>query len=205
DSAGNAYVTGYTRSIDFPTANPLQPSNASGVVLTRATLDVFVTKINPSGTALVYSTYLGGRDDDLGRSIAVDSDGNATLTGTTSSEEFPVKNAFQENLGGGPNRIDAFITRLTPSGTLSYSTFFGGKGIDGGDGVALDPHGNAYVAGSTTSQNFPTKSALQEELRGQGDAFLVKFSLPRIISIAISGKKLIVTGEGFAKGALILL
>src|SRR6185503_10747346 len=165
DSAGNAYVTGYTRSIDFPTVNPIQPSNASVVVPPGATLDVFVTKINPSGTALVYSTYLGGRDDDLGRSIAVDLDGNATLTGTTSSEEFPVKNAFQENLAGGPNRIDAFITRLSPAGALLYSTFFGGKGSDGGEGVALDAHGNAYVAGGTTSRNFPTKSALQTERR----------------------------------------
>jgi len=184
----------------------IDPVNTSTLYAATSTLaDAFVAKLNASGTALVYSTYLGGLNDDIGTSIAVDASGNATLTGITASEDFPVKNSVQSKISGGPGGSDAFITRLTPTGALSYSTFFGGKGTDGGKGVALDAHGNAYVAGFTTSGNLPTKSPLQAEFGGQSDAFLIKLSLPRIIAVAISGKKLIVTGEGFADGAVILV
>ena len=184
----------------------INPVNTSTLYAATSTLvDAFVTKLNASGTALVYSTYLGGLNEDIGTSIAVDASGNATLTGITASEEFPVKNAVQSQINSGPGGSDAFITRLTATGGLSYSTFFGGKGTDGGKGVALDAAGNAYVAGFTTSGNLPTKSPLQAEFGGQSDAFLIKLSLPRIIAVAISGKKLIVTGEGFAEGAMILL
>ena len=197
--------TGLAGGVDI-LALAIDPLNTSTLYATTSTtIDAFVAKLNASGTALVYSTYLGGRNEDLGTSIAVEPDGNATLTGITLSEDFPVKNAIQSNIGGGPNKIDAFVTRLTPAGALSYSTFFGGKGTDGGKGVALDTVGNAYVAGFTTSGNLSTKSPLQAEFGGQSDAFLIKLSLPRIIEVAISGKKLIVTGEGFAKGAVILL
>ena len=184
----------------------IDPVNTSTLYASTSTLvDAFISKLNASGTALVYSTYLGGLNDDIGTSIAVDASGNATLTGISASEDFPVKNAIQSRISSGPGGSDAFITRFTPTGALSYSTFFGGKGTDGGKGVALDAVGNAYVAGFTTSGNLPTKSPLQGEFGGQSDAFLIKLSLPRIIAVAISGKKLIVTGEGFAEGAVILL
>lgn len=184
----------------------IDPINTSTLyAATSTTIDVFVAKLNASGTALVYSTYLGGLNEDIGTSIAVDASGNATLTGITASEDFPVKNAGQSQISGGPGGSDAFITRLTATGGLSYSTFFGGKGTDGGKGVALDAVGNAYVAGFTTSGNLLTKSPLQAEFGGQSDAFLIKLSMPGIIAVAVSGKKLIVTGEGFAEGAVILL
>ncbi|MEK6323655.1 MAG: SBBP repeat-containing protein [Acidobacteriota bacterium] len=184
----------------------IDPVNTSTLYATSTTsTNAFVAKLNSTGTGLVYSTYLGGRNGDRGTSIAVDAGGNATLTGITFSEDFPVKNALQSKISRGPSIVDAFITRLTPTGALSYSTFFGGKGTDGGEGVALDAHGNAYVAGFTTSGNLPTKIPLQAEYGGQGDGFILKISLPRITTVAISGKRLIVAGEGFADGAVILV
>ena len=93
DSSGNAYITGFTASSNFPTKGPVQPSNAGGD-------DVFVTKLNPTGTALVYSTYLGGSNSDVGNGIAVDSAGNAYVTGSTTSANFPTTSPLQAHLKG---------------------------------------------------------------------------------------------------------
>src|SRR5262245_4830853 len=129
DSSGNAYVTGRTFSSDFPTANALQPNNAGDY-------DVFVTKLNPQGSALVYSTYLGGDDEDGGRDIAVDSSGNAYVTGWAYSVNFPTANAFQPDYAGG---IDAFVTKFNAAGSaLVYSTYLGGSGKDLGLGIVAD-------------------------------------------------------------------
>ena len=179
DSAGNAYVTGYTQSTDFPTKNPLQPAYAGG------TDDVFVAKINPTGSALVYSTYLGGSGDDLGSAVAVDSAGNAYVTGVTQSSDFPTKNPLQATNGGGPGCStcqDAFVTKINPEGSaLVYSTYLGGSNQDIGVGIAVDGAGNAYVGGDTESADFPiTPGALQTDCnRGSGcfpngDAFMAK-------------------------------
>jgi hypothetical protein len=112
------YLTGYTVSTDFPTQDPLQPNNAG---LT----DAFVAKINPSGSALVYSTYLGGSAEDFGYGIAVDGSGNVYLTGDTSSTDFPTQDPLQPNNAGGD---DAFVTKINPSGSaLVYSTYLGGR------------------------------------------------------------------------------
>ncbi len=165
DSSGNAYVTGYTFSLDFPTENPSQVYAGSS--------DAFVTKLNPSGSALVYSTYLGGRGDDLGAAVAVDSSGNAYLTGATDSLDFPTQNAFQSTNAGG---TDAFVSKLDPSGALSYSTYLGGSFTDVGQGIAVDGSGSAYVAGSTISVDFPTQNALQSANGGGYDAFITKLS-----------------------------
>jgi len=115
DSSGNAYVTGYTLSTNFPTMNPLQASNAGG-------FDTFVAKINPTGSALVYSTYLGGSSDDFGYAVVLDSSGDAYVTGNTQSTNFPTTpGAFQTACGGDCIYTDAFLTKfsLVPVVTLS--------------------------------------------------------------------------------------
>jgi hypothetical protein len=174
DSSGNAYVTGLASSANFPTANALQPTLAGE-------FNAFVTKLNKSGSALVYSTYLGGNQSDQGNSIAVDSSGDAYVTGTTSSTNFPTIKAFQPSLGGGSG--NAFVSKLNASGSaLVYSTYLGGSGGvmepgDSGLGIAVDASGNAYVTGWTSSTNFPTANALQVTYGGGSyDAFVSKFN-----------------------------
>jgi hypothetical protein len=115
-----------------------------------------VTKLNPAGTGLVYSTYLGGDRNDTGEGIAVDADGNAYVTGTTDSTNFPTTfGAVQPTFRGGFG--DAFVTKLDPGGSaVVYSTYLGGSGREEGSGIALDVHRNAYVTGATRSADFPT-------------------------------------------------
>ena len=168
DSSGNAHVTGFTESTNFPTKNPLQPTYGSGYN------NAFVAKINPSGSALVYSTYLGGSVDEVGFGIAVDSSGDTYVTGLSGSPDFPTKNPLQPTLGGG---YDAFVAKINPSGSaLRYSTYLGGGGTDVGYGIAVDSSGNAYVVGATASTNFPTKNPLQPVYGGGGDAFVAKIN-----------------------------
>ncbi|MBI5605785.1 MAG: SBBP repeat-containing protein [Deltaproteobacteria bacterium] len=167
DSSGNVYVTGQTDSGDFPIQNPIQGTFSGG-------WDVFVTKIDPTGSALVYSTYLGGSGEDWGKGIAVDNAGNACVTGQTNSNDFPIQNPIQGTFGGG---WDAFITKIDPTGSvLVYSTFLGGSGEDWGNGIALDPSGNAYIAGETNSADFPVHNPIQGTLAGSWDAFLIKIN-----------------------------
>jgi hypothetical protein len=167
DATGAAYVTGHAASTNFPTKNALQPNLAG-------TEDAFVTKLAPGGGSLVYSTYLGGSDRGLGASIAVDSQGEAYVVGQTRSTDFPTKNAFQPNSGGG---FDAFVAKLSADGrSLVFSTYLGGSGDDGAAGIALDRVGNAYVAGGTASTNFPTKNALHAALAGIYNAFVTELS-----------------------------
>jgi len=164
DSQGAAYVTGRTTSSDFPTQNPIQGTYAGE-------LDVFITKINSSGSALVYSTYLGDSDRDYGYDIAVDSQGAAYITGETWSTGFPTQNPIYLNQGG----IDAFITKVNSSGSaLVYSTYLGGSDNDYGRGIAVDTQGAAYVVGSPTSVDFPTQNPIQGTLAGGEDVFITK-------------------------------
>ena len=171
DFAGGIYVTGSTGSTDFPVANPVQSEKRAGV-------DAYVAKLNPfaSGAAqLVYSTFLGGAGQDRGWSIAVDPQGRATATGSTGSSNFPTANAL-DAVGNGV--LDAFVARLSPGGApLVYSTYLGGDGSEEGLSVALDPDGNAYIAGYTDSETgFVTASAFQP-VKGAGlDAFVVKLN-----------------------------
>src|SRR5262249_37830194 len=136
DGAGNAYVTGSTSSSNFPTASPLQSALAGGD-------DVFVTKLNPAGTGLVFSTYLGGSGDDVGNGIGIHpGDSSVYVTGATASVDFPIVSALQSTQGGG---LDAFVAKLSASGaTLVYSTFLGGTGDDIGQAIAVDPDGVAF-------------------------------------------------------------
>ncbi len=168
DASGSAYVIGDTESTDFPAANPVQ-SNFGGF------WDAFVTKLSPSGNALVYSSYLGGSNDEYGLSIAVDAAGNAYMTGRTSSANFPTANPFQANSGGG---WDAFITKLNPSGSaLVYSTYLGGSGSDGGTEIAVDSSGSTYLSGATASTDFPTASPIQPNYGGgEADAFVTRLN-----------------------------
>ena len=174
DSAGNAYVTGRTTSANFPTANAIQATQAS------ANADAYVTKLNAAGSALVYSTYLGGSGGeafDAGFSIAVDSAGSAYVTGQTTSTNFPTANAIQATFGGGSPDGDAFVTKINAAGTaLAYSTYLGGTNNDIGFEIAVDSSGSAYLAGVTRSANFPTANALLGTLNGASDAFVTKLS-----------------------------
>jgi hypothetical protein len=166
DATGNSYVVGQTDSTNFPLATPLQTTNGGGQ-------DTFVTKLNASGTALVYSTYLGGSGDDPGWDIAVDGTGSAYVTGRTSSANFPVTlNALQSNFAGA---TDAFVTKLTPNGdALVYSTYLGGSNSEIGPRVDVDIQGNTYITGQTLSTDFPTAAALQGSSGGLWDAFVTK-------------------------------
>ena len=178
DSSGDAFVTGETYSNPFPTTAGAFQTVYGG----RG--DAFVTKLNPAGTALVYSTYLGAELQDAGNGIAVDDVGSAFVTGSTYSLGFPVAHAIQENCGGylpGPPQScplarDAYVTKFTPDGSsLVYSTYLGGSKDDVGTGIALDSLGAAYVAGFTTSIDFPVRpDALQTVLTGTQNAFVTK-------------------------------
>lgn len=185
DSDGNAFVTGETDANDFPTtAGSAQPVFGGGVS------DAFVTEISSSGSHLIYSTYLGGTGTgaggtggDSGSAIALDSLGNAFVTGTAASANFPVKNAFQSQCIFQVHFcVDSFVAKLNSSGRLVYSTYLS---VGGGSGIAVTPGGQAYVTGTTTTAGFPTTQTAFQRVLGGGaiafglgsnDIFLTKFS-----------------------------
>jgi hypothetical protein len=165
DTTGNAYVTGNTWSTDFPTVNPLQAAHGGNT-------DAFVTKVNTTGSAPVYSTYLGGISSEEGHGIAVDTAGNAYVTGQTWSTDFPTVNPLQGAFGG---ITDVFVTKINPAGSAPvYSTYLGGNGQEIGRGIAVDAAGNVFVTGHTSSTNFPTVTPLQSLFAGFVDAFVAK-------------------------------
>ena len=175
DAEGCAYVTGVTQSPNFPTSNPLQPT-LGGLD------DAFVAKLDPSGSSLVYSTYMGGTSIDRGYAITVDAEDSAYLTGQTYSADFPSSDAFQPGIGGSG---DVFVTKLNPAGSLlAYSTFLGGTGKDMGYGIAVDRSGCALVTGETRSADFPsTGNAAQSALSDRGDAFLTKLDASGTLAV----------------------
>jgi hypothetical protein len=169
DAAGNAYVTGTTMTLDnnFPiTPGAFQTTFGGGVG--AGTFDAFVTKLNADGSALVYSSYLGGGGYSLGTEgygIAVDAAGNAYVTGDTI--DLPTVNPFQAQLAG---KSDAFVTRVNPAGSaLIYSSYLGGSRSDVGLGIAVNAAGNVYVAGTTSSLDFPTTPGAYQPNNGGGD------------------------------------
>jgi hypothetical protein len=170
DSTGAAYVAGQTESATFPiTQGAFQSSNQGGIS------DCFISKLNPAGSALTYSTLLGGSALDLCAGIAVDALGNAYVAGTTYSTNFPVVGWLQSSLLGTAN---AFVTKLNATGsTLVYSTYLGGSGVDNATAIAMDSSGAAYVTGATASIDFPTTpGVVQNNLNGQYNAFVSKLS-----------------------------
>ena len=166
DAAGSAYVTGATVSTDFPTTSgAVQPSFAGG------RRDAFVTKLNATGSVLVYSTYLGGSADDFSAGIAVDGAGAAFVSGTTESTDFPTTSAAPQPTYAGFS--DTFVTKLNATGSsLVYSTYVGGSDLDFSGGLAVDGAGTAYVTGRTYSTDFPTTAGAAQATHAGGlDAF----------------------------------
>jgi acetyltransferase-like isoleucine patch superfamily enzyme len=177
DALGNAYVSGNTNSTNFPTTTGAFQTAFGGGSVGLGDYDAFVTKLNPTGSALIYSTYLGGSDQEAGFGIALDTLGNAYVTGQAGSSFPTTSGAFQTIYGGGT--VDCFVTKLNPSGTaLVYSTYLGGSGHDGCRGIAVDALGNAYVSGAENSTNFPTTSGAFQTVYGGGvaDTFVTKLN-----------------------------
>jgi Beta-propeller repeat len=180
---GTAFVTGTTRSPDFPVQRPLQgqiAGEACGPPPGSPCTDVFVTALAPDGSSATYSTYLGGTEPDAAGGIAVDGRGRAVLTGATQSADFPTARPLQAALANEsctsdtPEELcdDGFVTRLSPSGRrLSFSTYLGGAAEDQGLGVAVDDAGHVYVAGRTDSRDFPVRGPVQPSLGGGIDGF----------------------------------
>jgi regulation of enolase protein 1 (concanavalin A-like superfamily) len=181
DSVGDAYITGSTSAVDFPTLNAFQPAFGGGTCSGFPCSDAFVMKLNPTGSAVLYSTYLGGNNNDGAADIAVDGSGNAYIVGQTFSTNFPTRDALQASLGGIG---DGFLSKLDASGALVYSTYIGGSDAIGSstnnpdsvNGVALDGKGNAYIVGSTASSNFPTANPFQATDGGFYDVFIAKIA-----------------------------
>jgi len=188
DAAGNLYIAGSTASRDFPvTSSAYQrlPGNSANVF--SAWGDCFVTKLNPAGNSLIYSTLLGSTGVEACTALAVDAAGNAYVTGSTTSQSFPrTEGAYQIlfQFGNASPAIETFVSKLDPSGSrLLYSTFAGGNGKDIASAIAVDAAGNAYVAGATLSTNFPTTPGAFQSVRRtnnpsrlQPDAFLLKLN-----------------------------
>jgi hypothetical protein len=172
DGAGNVIVTGYTSSVDFPLQHPYQARFGGGAH------DVFVSKLNADGSALIYSTYLGGNAEDIGRAVVADAAGNTYVVGSTTSQDFPTANGLQQSLKGSGSA--AFVAKLDASGSgLAYSTYLGGSSSAGTSGdealaIAVDAEGSAYVAGATDSSDFPLVRPLQAVPGGSIDGFLSK-------------------------------
>ena len=165
---GNAFVTGFTQSPTFGG----QPVDALG--------DAFVTKINPAGTAVVYTAIIGGQGQDTGNGIAVDSTERAYVGGTTFSEDFPLVNPFQDelsSLGSGNPTSDAFVAVLNQAGnSLIYSTYYGETDTEEGNGIDVDQNGNAYLVGTSSSFGLPVPNAAQDDNAGGSDAFVARFN-----------------------------
>ncbi|MDG6225194.1 MAG: fibronectin type III domain-containing protein [Candidatus Thermoplasmatota archaeon] len=171
DSSGNAYITGGTSSTDYPITSGAYNTTYKGWG------DVFVTKINPTGSSLIYSTFIGGSEDEWAEAIGLDPYGNVYVTGVTCSQDYPTTSgAFDTTFNVGFFVCDAFVTKLDPTGSsLIYSTFIGGAQNDYGYAITTDSGGNAYIAGSTNSDDYPTTSgAFDTTHNGGNDVFVTK-------------------------------
>jgi hypothetical protein len=173
DRTGKAYIVGETASGDFPVLNGYS-------IRLSGDDDAFVTKLDPAeagDASLLYSSFLGGDSDDVGRGIAIDQRGNIYITGETESSDFPIQDPIDNSFDG---EMESFIAMLNPflSGleSLVYSTFLGGDREDLGVGIALDNESNVYVTGETRSEDFPIVNGFQTSYEGGRDAFIAKLS-----------------------------
>jgi hypothetical protein len=197
-----------TFGVNFLTISP--SSSATLYAGSQSNDDAFVVKLNPSGSGFVYSTYLGGIDNETANRIAIDSAGNAYVAGSTGSTNFPVT---PDSIQGGKSGIfndDAFITKLNAAGTsVIFSTFAGGGNFDFGTGIAIDLFDRVYVTGTASQPGFLNSEGTPGGARtvdGPSDAFVIKLAnRPRITGALVRGKDLLVTGEGFDEGAQVLL
>ena len=191
---GNAYLTGSTFSNAFPTANAIQPVKGFST-------DAFVTQINSTGSSLIYSTFLGGDANDIGRGITLDATGNAYVAGSTTSSDFPILNAFQPTRGAQFGN-DGFISKLNATGNaLLYSTYIGGAGDDQCLAITVDSANQPVVTGTTSSTNFPLSAAFQSTKGVIGaDAFVTKLSTSgsSLIYSSYLGGSAIDSGRGVA-------
>jgi hypothetical protein len=187
DGSGDIYITGYTASTNFPTVNAFQPARAAGIPnpcipfgfftcippVYSGFEDVFVAKLKGDGSALVFSTYLGGRKQDDGQSLAIDNNGDIYVTGLTASIEFPTAYPLQPAYAGG---TDAFVAKFDTNGALVYSTYFGGSSGDGGETIGVDGGGNVYLLVDTYSSDLTTVNPLQPTAPGGPDIFVAKLN-----------------------------
>ncbi|MFQ5427535.1 MAG: SBBP repeat-containing protein [Thermodesulfobacteriota bacterium] len=190
DSSGAAYVTGSTNDANFPVVAPIQ--GAFGGVQ-----DAFISRIDPAGSALTYSTYLGGSDIDVGMDIALNSNGFAYVTGLTVSPDFPLQDPIQSSLASA-NFFDVFVTKVNPAGTLhTYSTYLGGTASESASSIAVGSSGAAYVAGQTASTDFPVLAPIQATNAGNFDGFTTKISAPVIALSVVPDSPTVARGEVF--------
>jgi hypothetical protein len=199
DAAGNAYVTGRTRSLSFTGSGSSRPSTG--------TTDAFVAKLNAAGSAITYLTFIGGNSgDESANAITVDAAGSAVIAGTA-GQGAPTVNPIQSFFRGGPE--DAFVAKLLPSGAVTFSTYLGGSGDDVALAVSLDSVGAIYITGFTDSTDFPTETPLRFNNAGGQDIIIAKIdpntspNRPVLIQAVISGKNLILFGQGFDEGAVL--
>ncbi|MBK6314022.1 MAG: SBBP repeat-containing protein [Blastocatellia bacterium] len=172
DADGNTFVTGSTNSFGIPRDNAFEPDKKQGS-------EGFITKLNSSGSDVIFSSYIGGNRGDGGTAITVTSDGGAVFAGTSFSTDFLTKNPIQAVNGGGSSpetSLDGFVARVTSAGALSWSTYLGGAGRDAIRAVAVAPNGDVVVTGTTDSSSFPTVEPLQASPGGGGDAFVTRLS-----------------------------
>ena len=172
DGGGSAYVCGYTTSTDYPTTIGAYDGSFNG----STTMDAFVTKLNPTGSALVYSTFIGGTTNDIAYSLGVDAGGNSFITGYTTSTDYPTSSGAYDVSQNGS--MDAFVTKLNPAGSaLVYSTFVGGGSDDAAYALKLDGNGNAFITGYTNSAAYPsTAGAYNVTKNSSGDVFVTKLN-----------------------------
>lgn len=167
DPYGSIYIAGTTISTDFPMVNSYNSTNGGGYG------DGFIAKFNSAGSALSYSTFIGGYKYDAIEDIVTDSSGNLYVVGYTRSPDFTTKSAYNSTYGGSD---DVFIAKYTLSGTLTFSTFFGGSNNEDAYAIAVTST-SIYITGYTSSSNFPTQNAIDSSLGGSGDAFIAKFGV----------------------------
>ena len=168
DSAGNIYITGYTTSKDFPIVGGFQTTIGGRK-------DAYIVKLDNAASRILFSSYLGGSLDEQVFGLSIDPSGNIYIAGETLSSNFPTVKAIRSKFGGG--LADGFVTKLSPSGTVLYSTYLGGRGNDRAYDVTSDAAGDAYVVGFTSSSDFPIINALYPKYRGGSeDAFVTKLS-----------------------------
>jgi uncharacterized protein (TIGR03437 family) len=217
DGAGDAYVTGYAYSADFPvTLEAFQATNRAtvpygpgGVAPGYNRSNAFVTKLNPAGTALVYSTYLGGSGSsqrgDSASGLAVDASGNAYIAGAAASTDFPATLGALQTTNHSAAGNNAFVTKLNPAGSaLVYSTYLGGSGSDAASGMAVDGSGNAYIAGAASSTDFPvTQGALQTTNRSGAGTNAFVTELNRAGSVLVYSTYLGGSGGDAARGVAV--